>query len=47
MDNMIIEGSAAVAIASAIKMKSQLHKKNVAICNLWGNIGKDTFNKIL
>ena len=47
MDNMIIEGSAAVAIASAIKMKSQLHNKNVAIVICGGNIGKDTLNKIL
>ena len=47
MDSMIIEGSAAVAIASAIKMKSQLHNKNVAIVICGGNIGKDTLNKIL
>lgn len=47
MDNMIIEGSAAVAIASAIKMKFQLHNKNVAIVICGGNIGKDTLNKIL
>ena len=47
MDNMIIEGSAAVAIASAIKMKFQLNNKNVAIVICGGNIGKDTLNKIL
>ena len=44
---MLIEGSAAVAVASAIKMKSQLIDKNVAIVICGGNIGLKTLNKIL
>ena len=44
---MLIEGSAAVAIASAIKMKSQLVDKNVVIVICGGNIGSDTLKKIL
>ena len=47
IDKMIIEGSAAVAIASAIKMKSHIENKNVAIIICGGNIGSDTLNKIL
>ena len=47
IDEMLIEGSAAVAIASAIKMKSYLKDKNVAIIICGGNIGSDTLNKIL
>lgn len=47
VDKMLIEGSAAVAIAAAIKMKSQLINKNVAILICGGNIGSDTLNKIL
>ena len=47
MDKMLIEGSAAVAIASALKMKSQLHNKNVAIVICGGNIGRDTLKKII
>ena len=47
IDEMLIEGSAAVAIASAIKMKSYLEDKNVAIIICGGNIGSDTLNKIL
>ena len=47
IDNMLIEGSAAVAVASAIKMKSQLIDKNVAIVICGGNIGLKTLNKIL
>ena len=47
IDKMRIEGSAAVAIASAIKMKSFLENKNVAIIICGGNIGSDTLNKIL
>ncbi len=47
IDEMLIEGSAAVAIASAIKMKSFLEDKNVAIIICGGNIGSDTLNKIL
>ena len=46
-DKILIEGSAAVAIASAIKMKSYLKEKNVAIIICGGNIGSDTLNKIL
>ena len=46
-DKILIEGSAAVAIASAIKMKSYLKEKNVAIIICGGNIGLDTLNKIL
>ena len=46
-DKILIEGSAAVAIASAIKMKSYLREKNVAIIICGGNIGSDTLNKIL
>ena len=46
-DKILIEGSAAVAIASAIKMKSYLKDKNVAIIICGGNIGSDTLNKIL
>jgi len=46
-DKMTIEGSAAVAIASAIKMKSHIENKNVAIIICGGNIGSDTLNKIL
>ena len=44
---MRIEGSAAVAIASAIKMKSYIENKNVAIIICGGNSGSDTLNKIL
>ena len=44
---MLIEGSAAVAIASAIKMKSQLFDKNVVIVICGGNIVSDTLKKIL
>ncbi len=47
IDKMLIEGSAAVAIASAIKMKSQLVDKNVVIVICGGNIGSDTLKKIL
>ena len=47
IDKMRIEGSAAVAIASAIKMKSYIENKNVAIIICGGNIGSDTLNKIL
>ncbi len=47
IDKMLIEGSAAVAIASAIKMKSYIENKNVAIIICGGNIGSDTLNKIL
>ena len=47
IDKMSIEGSAAVAIASAIKMKSHIENKNVAIIICGGNIGSDTLNKIL
>tara|TARA_B100001540_G_scaffold240709_1_gene215387 strand:+ start:95 stop:1039 length:945 start_codon:yes stop_codon:yes gene_type:complete len=47
IDKMRIEGSAAVAIASAIKMKSHIENKNVAIIICGGNIGSDTLNKIL
>ena len=47
MDKMLIEGSAAVAIASALKMKSILQNKNVAILICGGNIGRDTLIKIL
>lgn len=47
MDKMLIEGSAAVAIASALKMKSILQNKNVAIVICGGNIGRDTLKKIL
>ena len=47
IDKMLIEGSAAVAIASAIKMKSQLVDKNVVIVICGGNIGPDTLKKIL
>ena len=47
LDKMPIEGSAAVAIASAIKMKSYIEDKNVAIIICGGNIGSDTLNKIL
>ena len=47
LDKMLIEGSAAVAIASAIKMKIYLEDKNVAIIICGGNIGSDTLNKIL
>ena len=47
IDKMLIEGSAAVAIASALKMKSQLHNKNVAIVICGGNIGRDTLKNIL
>ena len=47
IDKMSIEGSAAVAIASAIKMKSNIENKNVAIIICGGNIGSDTLNKIL
>lgn len=47
MDKMLIEGSAAVAIASALKMKSILQNKNVAILICGGNIGRDTLKKIL
>ena len=46
-DKILIEGSAAVAIASAIKMKSYFKEKNVAIIICGGNIGSDTLNKIL
>ena len=46
-DEILIEGSAAVAIASAIKMKSFIEDKNVAIIICGGNIGSDTLNKIL
>ena len=46
-DKILIEGSAAVAIASAIKMKSYLKEKNVAIIICGGNIGSETLNKIL
>ena len=47
IDKMLIEGSAAVAIASAIKMKSQLVDKNVVIVICGGNIGSNTLKKIL
>ena len=47
IDKMLIEGSAAVAIASAIKMKSQLVDKNVVIVICGGYIGSDTLKKIL
>ena len=47
IDKMLIEGSAAVAIASAIKMKSHIENKNVAIIICGGNIGSDTLNNIL
>ena len=47
IDKMRIEGSAAVAIASAIKMKSHIENKNVAIIICGGNIGSDTLNNIL
>ena len=47
IDKMRIEGSPAVAIASAIKMKSHIENKNVAIIICGGNIGSDTLNKIL
>ena len=47
IDKMTIEGSAAVAIASAIKMKSYIENKNVAIIICGGNIGSDTLNKII
>ena len=47
IDKMRIEGSAAVAIASAIKMKSHIENKNVAIIICGGNIGSDTLYKIL
>ena len=47
LDKMPIEGSAAVAIASAIKMKSYIEDKNVAIIICGGNIGSDTLNKII
>ena len=46
-DEILIEGSAAVAIASAIKMKSFIEDKNVAIIICGGNIGSYTLNKIL
>ena len=46
-DKFLIEGSAAVAIASFIKMKDVFLNKNVAIIICGGNIGLDTLNSIL
>ena len=46
-DKMLIEGSAAVAVASAIKMREEIKDKNVAIIICGGNIGQDTLKKIL
>ena len=46
-DKMLIEGSAAVAVASAIKMREEIKDKNVAIIICGGNIGQETLKKIL
>ena len=46
-DKMLIEGSAAVAVASAIKMREEIKDKNVVIIICGGNIGQETLKKIL
>ena len=46
-DKILIEGSAAVAVASAIKMREEIKDKSVAIIICGGNIGQETLKKIL
>ena len=46
-DKIVIEGSAAVAIASLIKMKQKFKNKNIAIIICGGNIGSETIKSIL
>ena len=46
-DKIVIEGSAAVAIASLIKMKQKFKNKNIAIIICGGNIGLETIKSIL
>ena len=46
-DKIVIEGSAAVAIASLIKMKQKFKNKNIAIIICGGNIESETIKSIL
>ena len=46
-DKIVIEGSAAVAIASALKMKEKFKNKNIAIIICGGNIGSETLKSLL
>ena len=46
-DKIVIEGSAAVAIASALKMKEKFKNKNIAVIICGGNIGSETLKSII
>ena len=45
--HMLIEGSAAVVIASFLKMQERFHGKNVVILLCGANIGLKTLKEIL
>ena len=46
-DKIVIEGSAAVAIASLLKMKKEFKDRNIAVIICGGNIGSETIKSIL
>ena len=47
-EKIIVEGAAAVAIASFIKMRKDIRDlKNIVIIVCGGNIGKDTLKSVL
>ena len=47
IDKMLIEGAAAVAVASVMKLKEEVKGRNVAVIICGGNIGSDTLNTII